>query len=204
LNRPPIPQGTAGPPPPPTALELTAYTIDNLSAVSIMVGLFGGVALYVCSFPATIAGVMYGDRLYFTGSGSRVLSWCGSLLDRHMSWFIWYIVALLFGPLGLMWISNLIGFGKLAAKAREKYGLIFSGRPYPGQSFVRLVAGTLFLPFIPTIVAAFAACMIGLLVLLLIGLYGAVELARFGGFRYFITRLAVRDGISDALKRRRR
>jgi hypothetical protein len=168
----------------------------------MMVGIFGAVALYVCSFPATIAGVIYGDGLHFSGSGSKILSWCGSLLDRHMGWFIWYVVALLLGPIALMWITDLFGFGKLTAKAREKYGMVLSGKSYPGQPLVRLVAGTLFLPFVPTIVAAMAACMIGLLVLCLIGLYGAVELARFGGLRYLITRLAVRDGMRDARRRR--
>jgi len=154
-------RGAVGPPTPPVALEFIAYTADNLCAASFMVGMIGGVALYVCSFPATIAGVIYGDRLYFTGSGSIFLSWCGSLLDRHMSWFIWYIMALLLMPMGLMWLSGIAGFNRLSEKAREKFGCPFSGTPYPGQALVRLAAGTMFLPFIPTIIAAMAACMIG-------------------------------------------
>lgn len=204
MNRPTHQLNADRPPAPPAALEMVAYTTENLGFTSILVGLWGGVSLYICSFPASIAGVMYGDRLYFTGTGSRVLAWCGMLLDRHLSWFIWYILALVLGPVGAMWILGLTGLGKLAAKAREKYGRLFSGRPYPGQPFVRLVTGILFMPFVPTIIAAMAAFMIGLLVLFLIGLYGAVELARLGGLRYLITRLAVRDGMRDARGRSRR
>ena len=170
----------------------------------MMVGLLGGVSLYVCSFPATIAGVMFGDGLHFREEGWSFLSWCGSLLDRHMRWFISYVLILFLGPLCVMWILGLFGLGKIYESTRAKYGCLLSGKRYPGYLVVRLWAGALFLPFIPTIIAAIASFMMGLLIMFLLGLYALVELGRFGGLRYFVTRIAVRDGMRDALGRRRR
>ena len=195
---------TDEPPPPPTWVEIAASTAFNICSVSMMVGFLGGVALYVCSFPATIAGVMFGDGLHFRDPEWSFLSWCGSLLDRHMGWFVSYALALFLWPLGVMWFLGLFGLGKLAESTRAKYGCLLSGKRYPGYLVVRLVAGTLFLPFVPTIVAAIASFMMGLLIMFLLGLYALVELGRFGGLRYFVTRLAVRDGMRDARGRRRR
>jgi hypothetical protein len=49
-----------------------------------------------------------------------------------------------------------------------------------------------------------AGFVIVLLALALLALYAAVELGRMGGFRYLITRTAVKHGVRDALGRRSR
>jgi len=121
----------------PTWQEIAASTAFNFCSASMMVGFLGGFALYVCSFPATIGGVMFGDGLHFREEGWSFLSWCGSLLDRHMRWFISYDLILFLGPLGVMWILGLFGLGRIAESTRAKYGCLLSGKRYPGYLFVR-------------------------------------------------------------------
>ena len=147
---------------------------------------------------------MYSDRLFFPGLDGRFLTWCGQLLDRHLSWYFKYIGVLVLGPFPMMWSFKLIGLHKIAERAQSKYGGILSGKPYPGYTLVRTVACILFLPFVPTIIAAVVACIIGICVMAGIALYGLVSFGRMGGSRYFITRWAVRDGIRDAMNRRLR
>jgi hypothetical protein len=189
-------------PPPPSLVDLAALTFMNLMSVSIFAGFIGIPTLYCASFFATIGGVVFSDTLYFRQWG--LLGWCGLLLDRHLGWFVCYIASLIFGPIVLGFLLRPFGFGSMVAKVQEKYGSFCSGRKYPGQTFIRAVAAILCLPYLPTVIAAMAGFMIVLLALALLALYAAVELGRMGGFRYLITRTAVKHGVRDALGRRNR
>ena len=170
--------------------------------VSIFAGFIGIPALYCASFFATIGGVVFSDALYFREWGQ--LGWCGQLLDKHLLWFVCYISALILGPISLGLLFRPFGFGAMVDRVQDKYGGFCSGRKYPGQTFIRAVAAILCLPYLPTMIAAMAGFMVILLALALLALYAAVELGRMGGFRYLLTRTAVKHGVRDALGRRTR
>jgi hypothetical protein len=191
-------------PPPPTALELVVLTVFNLGFASTTVGVLGALCLYVGSFFATMTGNMCSDTLYFRGDGFHFMGWCGTLLDKHLSWFCYYTGALIFLPWPPIIFLGWLGLGQVLGSAQDKCGFIFSGRPYPGQTAIRVIAGILFLPFVPTTLAAIYALMILLLVMALLALYALVQLGRYGGLTYFATRLGVRDGMRDAQRRNSR
>jgi hypothetical protein len=196
--------GDAAAPPSPGRAELLAVILYNFLCAPICVGMFGAPILYVCSFPATIGGIIFGDRLHFPGWESRIIAWCGELLDRHILWFVGYIGSLFLVPIAIGNLLRLFGLARMAREAEAKYGwTLFDGRS-PGRVPLLIWTGILAAPFVPTVVAAMAACAIAALAMTLIALYGFVEIGRLGGFRYLITRWAVRDGMRDALKRRHR
>jgi hypothetical protein len=194
--------GPATAPPSPGGVELFAIILYDFLCATICVGLFGAPILYACSFPATIAGVIFNDNLYFPDRGYRVLAWCGTLLDRHILWFVGYVGSLLLVPIAIGNLLRLFGLARMAREAESKYGwTLFDGRS-PGRIPLLIWTGILAVPFVPTVIAAMAACAIAALALALIALYGFVEIGRLGGFRYLIMRLAVRHGTHDALRRR--
>jgi len=194
----------AAAPPSPGRVELLAIILYDFLCATICVGLFGTPILYVCSFPASIAGVIFRDNLYFPDRGYRALAWCGTLLDRHILWFVGYVGSLLLVPIAIGNLLRLFGLARMAREAESKYGwTLFDGRS-PGRVPLLIWTGILAAPFVPTVIAAMAACAIAALALALIALYGLMEIGKLGGFRYLITRLAMRDGMRDALKRRPR
>jgi len=192
------------PPSPPTLVETIGYAVDNLLLASIGVGVAGGAALYVFSLFAEITGGIYSDGVYFPGWGGRFLTWCAELLDQNINWFLAYVGVLVLVPCLLLWLAHLVGLRQILNRARSKFERLGPGRPYPGRLLVRCIAGGLGLPFLPTILAGLIGCLILALVMAAIALYALVVLGRAGGFRYAITRAAVRDGMRDAVNGRRR
>ncbi len=190
--------------PAPTVFELVVLTVFNLGIAATTVGVLGGLCLYLGGFFATMTGYMCSDTLYFGRDQFHFMGWCGSLLDKHISWFCCYTGGLIFLPWPLMIVLGRLGLGRVLGSAQDKCGFIFSGRPFPGQAAIRVIAGILFLPFVPTILAAIYTLMILLLVMALLALYALVQLGRNGGLKYFATRLGVRDGMRDARMRNRR
>jgi hypothetical protein len=196
----PEPNATA----PPALSEIFSTIFINLVLASWVVGIFGGLTLYMGSFFATMSGSMFSDTLYFHEQEFRFMAWCGLLLDRHLAAFLYYLAGLFFLPLVLLITVSVPRSEKHPPGGGEGCANFLSGRPFPGRTWVRVFACMLYLPFVPTLLAALAGLAVVLFVLSALALYALFISFRFFGFRYLWTRVAVRDGMRDALGPRRR
>ena len=196
----PEPNATA----PPTLFDISSTIFFNLMLASWVVGFFGGLTLYLGGFFASMSGHMFSNGLYFHELEFRFLAWCGLLLDRHLAAFLFYLAGLFVLPLVLIFAFGLLVPDNRPPDARRECENFLSGRPFPGRIWVRVVACLLYLPFVPTLLAAMAGLTVVLMVLASLGLYAIVISLRSFGFRYLWTRAAVRAGVRDAMGRRRR
>lgn len=184
-----------------TPLEAFSLAIYNLLFGIMSVGLVGAVILYVCCVPATLTGAFYSDRMFFRGAEARFLVWCGRLFDKHLVGFVAYTAALFFLPLPLIWLFELVGLQKVVDGAGARCKCLSIQWRYPGRPVVWTILGVLFLPFVPTIIAAIVGYCILLGVIIAAFIYVFSKLGRSTAGRYFVTRIAVRHGAKDAFRK---
>ena len=162
----------------------------------------GAFVCYFGNFFAHMAGAFYSNPFFFRGWGWRFIVWCGFFLDHHVGGYVFYVGALCAVSVTLSLLLRVLGGHEVMDEADRRFGGIPSGKAHKGHAARRLVAGLLFLPFMPPLIGALAGVMILVLAMALFAAYVLYCCLRYGGIRYLWTRAAVRGGIRDALGHR--
>lgn len=178
--------------------------VCGLRWVSIKVGFAGASICYFGDLFAHMAGAFYSNPFFFRGWEWCFIVWCSSFLDHHVSGYSFYVGGLCAVSVILSLLVRSIECHEVLDEADRMLGGVRSSKPSASHPAGHLLAGLLFLPFVPPLIGALAGVMILVLVAVLFAAYVLFCCLRYGGINYIWTRAAVRSGVRDALGRRPR